>query len=844
MNRRPSLVVPTALLSLFGLLGLWAARSMLAPPSAPSDAAAQGAAARRGAQAGGASHSRGPAPLSGAPAPASAGRASPGTADLSPYLTHEVMVSAADAEALHRVASRHGSRVSVPRGPSGWAGLAVPEGVDRDTFIAGLLEDPEVADAAPEGRIAGAALPVGPSTTRGNKFQWHLAAIHTPPVGTLDCTGVTVAVIDTGVAFETATVGGVSYAVAPTLQATPFVAPWDFVNNDAHPNDDHMHGTHIASLLASTGAMEGVCPGMSLMPLKVLDADNQGTELALVNALSWAADHGADVVNMSLSFSLGYAPSHALAAALEEVSLGGAVLVSAAGNTAQHDITYPASNPLVIAVAADRPASKTTFLPAGYSNNGTRADLVASGGSLSFDLNKDGYVDGVLAETITPGAPATPRYVFMAGTSQATALVTGAVAALLAEGAAPGEVKELLQSTATPLSWTQSPYTGLWGAGRLNIEAALAAVGSPGTPAARHYHVSIMPYLLQDTSPGVVLPKARVTVFDEDGALADGVTVAASMWGSGFAALSCVTVDGMCTITGPSKGGAGATTASWRVSVDQIISDGVGHHPRPGLVWSEGLDQLIAAMQDDPDAADALLSFHWRAGADADLGPLAESYALVNHGVGIFNTPTALLLTPARLDSASIVAEGEVEWSDGSGLVSSPLGFTFTRGAGLVSSPLGFTIWSLPTGLASSPVLTALSIDGEGLSAYPGGPTAQTVLSGAGLVSSPLGFRPLMLGSGLVSSPLGYNAGFGTLIDPTSPTAGLLGAGGWVTGSGLQEGAAVFSASSGELAMSSVHFNGTEVEAIEAEAATCDVGDACYCAEEAEGACEETAELE
>jgi hypothetical protein len=65
-----------------------------------------------------------------------------------------------------------------------------------------------------------------------------------------------------------------------------------------------------------------------------------------------------------------------------------------------------------------------------------------------------------------------------------------------------------------------------------------------------------------------------------------------------------------------------------------------------------------------------------------------------------------------------------------------------------------------------------------------------------------------------------------------------------VTGSGLQEGAAVFSASSGELAMSSVHFNGTEIEAIEAEAATCDVGDACYCAEEAEGACEETAALE
>ena len=75
-------------------------------------------------------------------------------------------------------------------------------------------------------------------------------------------TSKVVAVLDTGVAYETW--GG--FTAADTLSSTAFTAPYDFINDDNHPNDDNEHGTHIASLIASSGAVTGVAAGVSLTP--------------------------------------------------------------------------------------------------------------------------------------------------------------------------------------------------------------------------------------------------------------------------------------------------------------------------------------------------------------------------------------------------------------------------------------------------------------------------------------------------------------------------------------------------------------------------------------------------
>ena len=108
----------------------------------------------------------------------------------------------------------------------------------------------------------------------------------------------------------------------------PFVAPADFIQNDGHPNDDQQHGTHIASLIASTSTQyPGIAPGVTIIPVKVLNAQNAGTEWALVEGIRHAVANGAKVINMSLSFPLGYVPSPALQDALEAASAANVVMV-------------------------------------------------------------------------------------------------------------------------------------------------------------------------------------------------------------------------------------------------------------------------------------------------------------------------------------------------------------------------------------------------------------------------------------------------------------------------------------------------------------------------------------
>ncbi|MFW6170830.1 MAG: S8 family serine peptidase, partial [Planctomycetota bacterium] len=96
-------------------------------------------------------------------------------------------------------------------------------------------------------------------------YQWHLTnstcgGIHAGEAwDTTGGTGAIVAVLDTGVAYEEYSDSTGSYYVAPDLAQTQFVSGYDFVNNDAHANDDHSHGTHVAGTIAqSTHNSQGV----------------------------------------------------------------------------------------------------------------------------------------------------------------------------------------------------------------------------------------------------------------------------------------------------------------------------------------------------------------------------------------------------------------------------------------------------------------------------------------------------------------------------------------------------------------------------------------------------------
>ena len=132
---------------------------------------------------------------------------------------------------------------------------------------------------------------------------------------------VVVAVLDTGIDSANPEFAG------------RIVPGFDFVNEDADPEGDHSHGTLVAgiTLANANNALQvaGLDWNAKLMPLKVLDANNFGATTDLVDALVWAADHGADIINMSL---INYPCSGALQNALQYAVAAGCVPIASSGN--------------------------------------------------------------------------------------------------------------------------------------------------------------------------------------------------------------------------------------------------------------------------------------------------------------------------------------------------------------------------------------------------------------------------------------------------------------------------------------------------------------------------------
>lgn len=125
---------------------------------------------------------------------------------------------------------------------------------------------------------------------------------------------------------------------------------WNFVAASAAIEDPHGHGTHLAGLIAAAHndqGLSGIAPGVHVMPLKVLDDAGLGSYAQLAEAVVYAAQHGARVINISLG---GTAPSHALQAAVEYAMQRNVVVVAASGDGQWASSLYPAQYAGVISV--------------------------------------------------------------------------------------------------------------------------------------------------------------------------------------------------------------------------------------------------------------------------------------------------------------------------------------------------------------------------------------------------------------------------------------------------------------------------------------------------------------
>src|SRR3569623_199177 len=275
------------------------------------------------------------------------------------------------------------------------------------------------AECAPRTSAAHAGFPSDPCY----RYQWHLNQIGLPAAWKLgQGDGVLVAVIDTGVSR------------VPDLADTKFVPGYNFVADNEDASDDHGHGTHVAGTIAQSThnnlGVSGVAFKAAIMPLKVLSARGSGSMAAIAQAIRFAADHGAKVVNMSLG---GPMPVGAIGSAVKYAHDKGVTVIAAAGNDGRGKVSYPARYPGVVAVAATQFDGSTTI----YSNWGPQIDLAAPGGSTRVAQHGDGKPDGVLQNTIEPGNITQNDYLRFMGTSMAAPHAAG-VAALIV--GAPGLV--------------------------------------------------------------------------------------------------------------------------------------------------------------------------------------------------------------------------------------------------------------------------------------------------------------------------------------------------------------------------------------------------------------------
>ncbi len=360
--------------------------------------------------------------------------------------------------AIQRAAQEMGGSLMEMVTPDGLAKVRLDPFVDvRDAMRQWRLR-PDIQYAAPN--VIAHAFSVPNDTLIATYAGWNLRQ-----VGAFDAWDyatadpkIVLSIVDSGVAFEDYAIpsyelsniwpGTTMYRRSPDLPG-PFVPGWDFVHNDAHPDDDFGHGTSVATLAAGaannvTGSA-GVAFGVTILPVKVLDFQGDAENAHIVQGIRFAADHGANIINLSLGYPpiplflfSGYTPQQIfdilspLGDAISYAQHKGAIVVAAAGNFEFPEVSYPAAFPGVIAVGATNVDGSSAY----YSSWGKDLDFMAPGGEPR--LNEDYIYTYSIKPNRSAGSLAKPDSfgVFPGvGTSFSAPLVSGAVALLMSAGA-------------------------------------------------------------------------------------------------------------------------------------------------------------------------------------------------------------------------------------------------------------------------------------------------------------------------------------------------------------------------------------------------------------------------
>jgi thermitase len=357
----------------------------------------------------------------------------------------------------------HGVRILEVIPELGIYRLSIPGNATVGAMAAKLSHDPRFEDVEPNNiGEGGDFIPNDPAFPK----QWHLH--NTGRFGgtedadidavegwqiTRGDESITVAVLDSGIDFDHPEFAG------------RLLPGFDFVNEDPDPQFDHPHGVWVSGVLAANAdndlSVAGVDHFAQILPIKVLDEQNRGSVFDLAAGLEFAADAGADVINMSL---IGYGNGPSLISALQYARTAGAVLIACAGNggIGDADVSGPGVSPLTISVGATTESDER----ASFSGTGDALDVVAPG-SFIWTVNAN-----------STGAT------WFSGCSAATPIVSGIASLLLSldPSLTHDEILGILTQTAEdevgpPSEDFQGP-DDFFGHGRVNMNQALASVAT------------------------------------------------------------------------------------------------------------------------------------------------------------------------------------------------------------------------------------------------------------------------------------------------------------------------------------------------------------------------------
>ena len=319
--------------------------------------------------------------------------------------------------------------------------VALPPTASEKAVANALKQHPHIKFAEPDALIRADFVP----NDTYYSSEWHLQTMDAPNAWNLaNGSGVVVAILDSGID-----------ATHPDL-ANQLVPGWNFWDNNSNTTDVYGHGTKVAGVVAAAGnngiGVAGVAYGARLMPIRVTDTSGYASLSALANGLTYAADHGARVANMSFAVQ---SYSTVISAAQYFMNKGG-VVMNSAGNSGVLDSTA-ASSALVSVGATD-----STDTIASFSSYGPYVDVSAPG-------------VGIWTTTMGGG------YGGVSGTSFSSPLTAAVAAVMMSANSnlAPAQIVSLLESTSVDLG--SGGYDTYYGYGRVSAGQAVAAAAA-GAP--------------------------------------------------------------------------------------------------------------------------------------------------------------------------------------------------------------------------------------------------------------------------------------------------------------------------------------------------------------------------